>query len=117
MGLVGCNPAADSTQLKYTYENDADFVSIPTFAVIPAQVSGVKRNQSQHSLVTHVPCHERSALTLLVQAAIGQVMAGLPGLKFNPMMLLHGEQGVTLHAPLPTSGTTHVVTYAIQTWA
>jgi len=24
---------------------------------------------------------------------------------FNPAMLVHGEQGITLHAPLPTSGT------------
>ncbi|MGH9246871.1 MAG: MaoC/PaaZ C-terminal domain-containing protein [Acidimicrobiales bacterium] len=29
-------------------------------------------------------------------------MAGLEGLSFNPMMLLHGEQDLVLHRPLPT---------------
>lgn len=30
-------------------------------------------------------------------------MIGLEGMSFNPMMLLHGEQAITLHKPLPTS--------------
>eukprot|EP00730_Choanoeca_flexa_P003703 TRINITY_DN11480_c0_g4_i1.p1 TRINITY_DN11480_c0_g4~~TRINITY_DN11480_c0_g4_i1.p1 ORF type:complete len:852 (+),score=216.78 TRINITY_DN11480_c0_g4_i1:63-2618(+) len=71
---VGCDPYSDDHQLKYTYENASDFTALPTFAVIPAQ------------------------------AALGQVMAGLPGLKFNPMLLLHGEQMITLHQPYPTEG-------------
>lgn len=29
-------------------------------------------------------------------------MVGLDGMSFNPMMLLHGEQDITLHQPLPT---------------
>lgn len=29
-------------------------------------------------------------------------MVGLDGMDFNPMMLLHGEQEITLHKPLPT---------------
>ena len=29
----------------------------------------------------------------------------MPGLKFNPMMLLHGEQELRLFGPLSTSGT------------
>lgn len=31
--------------------------------------------------------------------------AQMPGLSFNPMMLLHGEQEVRFNGPLPTSGT------------
>jgi len=30
-------------------------------------------------------------------------MIGIEGLSFNPMMLLHGEQEIELHRPLPTS--------------
>lgn len=29
-------------------------------------------------------------------------MVGLEGMDFNPMMLLHGEQEITIHKPLPT---------------
>ena len=29
-------------------------------------------------------------------------LIGVEGLSFNPMMLLHGEQDITLHQPLPT---------------
>jgi len=29
-------------------------------------------------------------------------MIGIEGMSFNPMMLLHGEQDITLHKPLPT---------------
>ena len=36
--------------------------------------------------------------------ALGQIMA-TPGLSFNPMMLLHGEQDLTIHAPVPTEAT------------
>ncbi|EDQ92216.1 uncharacterized protein MONBRDRAFT_23152 [Monosiga brevicollis MX1] len=66
---VGCNPSAHPEELRYVYEGHSEFGTLPTFAVIPAQV-----------------------------------MTGLPGLRFNPMQLLHGEQSVTIHRPLPTEG-------------
>jgi acyl dehydratase len=35
--------------------------------------------------------------------ALGGVMGGVPGLKFNPMLLLHGEQDIEIHRPLPVA--------------
>ncbi len=34
-------------------------------------------------------------------------MAGLPGLEFNPAMLLHGEQDLEVNGPIPTSTEVH----------
>lgn len=39
-----------------------------------------------------------------------------PGLKFNPMMLLHGEQDLTLHAALPTSASVRNTGRVAEIW-
>jgi acyl dehydratase len=38
-----------------------------------------------------------------VFSAMGASLFNAPGLKFNPAMLLHGEQDIEIHRPLPTS--------------
>eukprot|EP00043_Microstomoeca_roanoka_P004336 m.49049 g.49049 ORF g.49049 m.49049 type:complete len:730 (-) comp12443_c0_seq1:166-2355(-) len=72
---VGCDHITRPSELAYVYENHSDFAALPTFAVIPAQ------------------------------AAAAELALGIDGLRFNPLMLLHGEQHITFHRPLPTTGT------------
>ncbi|MGH7289333.1 MAG: 3-alpha,7-alpha,12-alpha-trihydroxy-5-beta-cholest-24-enoyl-CoA hydratase, partial [Myxococcota bacterium] len=38
-----------------------------------------------------------------VFATMGGSLFNAPGLKFNPAMLLHGEQDIEIHRPLPTA--------------
>ena len=38
-----------------------------------------------------------------VFAAMGPALFDAPGLKFNPALLLHGEQDIEIHRPLPTA--------------
>eukprot|EP00049_Salpingoeca_infusionum_P004474 m.79842 g.79842 ORF g.79842 m.79842 type:complete len:562 (+) comp12582_c0_seq1:136-1821(+) len=64
---IGCNQRTNPQELKYIYEGDKNFSAFPTFCIIPAQQS------------------------------LPQVMGGVPGMAFNPMMLLHGEQHVKIH--------------------
>ncbi|MCK6578489.1 MAG: MaoC family dehydratase N-terminal domain-containing protein [Anaerolineae bacterium] len=67
----------DQRELQFVYERSGEgFKALPTYAVI--YPSGV----------------------------IDHLLTGdLPGLRFNPMMLLHGEQFLEIFQPLPTSGT------------
>lgn len=36
-------------------------------------------------------------------AALGSIVGGVPGLSFNPALLLHGEQDIEIHRPLPVA--------------
>lgn len=66
----------DADELKFVYELHADFCALPTMPVV---YSG---------------------------ALINDIVRGdIEGIKFNPMMLVHGEQAIALHKPLPVEGT------------
>lgn len=63
-------------ELKFVYELSPDFVALPSMPVIYSS------------------------------AMIDDIVKGdIQGIKFNPMMLVHGEQSLTIKAPLPVSGT------------
>src|SRR5881227_1185547 len=61
---------------ELAYTYEQRLVVLPSFAVVPAFQG-------------------------LVVAVTGQV----PGLAINPVMVLHGEQDLEVHKPIPTSGT------------
>jgi acyl dehydratase len=66
----------DQDELKFVYELHDDFVALPT---MPAIYTG--------ELITET------------------LKGDFRGIKFNPMMLVHGEQSLEIKKPLPVSGT------------
>jgi acyl dehydratase len=76
---LGVGAPADwlsADELKFVYELHADFCALPTMPVIYSS------------------------------ALIHEIVSGeVQGIRFNPMMLVHGEQALTIHRPLPVEGT------------
>jgi acyl dehydratase len=84
LGVGAGFAATDPAELAYTYEKQ--LVVLPSFAVVAA--SGMTARARRPS------------------GGAGGGMGGLadvPGLSYDPALLLHGEQEVELHRPLPTS--------------
>jgi acyl dehydratase len=73
---AGFGPGKATDPAELAYTYEQKLVVLPSFAVVPAFPG-------------------------LVHAVTGQV----PGLAVNPVMVLHGEQDLELHRPIPTSGT------------
>ena len=73
---IGAGLDKPTDPAELAYTYEQKLVVLPTFAVVPA-------------------------FRGLVLAATGQV----PGLAVNPVMILHGEQDLEVHQPIPTSGT------------
>jgi acyl dehydratase len=73
LGIGAGVPATDPNELEYTYEKNLKV--LPSYAVVSGKNS----------------------------TGGGGGLGNIEGLDFNPAMLLHGEQDVELHKPLPTS--------------
>jgi acyl dehydratase len=73
---IGAGLNRPTDPAELAYTYEQRLVVLPSFAVVPAFQG-------------------------LVVAATGQV----PGLAVNPVMILHGEQDLEIHKPIPTQGT------------
>lgn len=75
LGIGAPADPLEPDELKFVYERDMDFVALPTMPVI-------------------------YGADFFDMALSGEIA----GIQYNPMMLVHGEQALTLHAPLPVEG-------------
>jgi acyl dehydratase len=82
LGIGAGFQATDERELEYTYEKNLKV--LPSFAVVAASSfsSRVRRNGGD--------------------GGVGG-LGSIEGLTFNPAMLLHGEQEIELHKPLPVA--------------
>jgi acyl dehydratase len=71
---IGAGLGRPTDPAELAYTYEQRLVVLPSFGVVPA-------------------------FRALVEAATGQV----PGLQINPVMVLHGEQDLEIHKPIPTS--------------
>ena len=80
LGIGAGFAATDAQELEYTYEKNLKV--LPSFAVVAAgSFSGRARKESRG----------------------GGNLRAIEGIDFNPATLLHGEQDIELHQPLPTA--------------
>jgi acyl dehydratase len=81
LGIGAGFAATDARELEYTFEKNLKV--LPSFAVVAnSSMTSRARRDAQ---------------------AGGGGLGKIEGLSFNPAMLLHGEQDIELHRPLPTS--------------
>ena len=87
LGIGAGFQATDPAELEYTYEKNLKV--LPSFAVVASSTftARVRREAAGG------------------QARRGGGMLNVEGLDFNPAMLLHGEQEIEIHRPLPTAAT------------
>jgi acyl dehydratase len=81
LGIGAGLRATDPDELEYTFEKNLKV--LPSFAVVASSGMTARARQPQGGGL----------------GGIGKV----PGLSFNPALLLHGEQDVQIHRPLPTA--------------
>ncbi len=80
LGVGAGFDATGSAELEYTFEKNLKV--LPSFAVVAGSSFTARARKTRSG---------------------GGGLFNVEGLEFNPAMLLHGEQEITLHRPLPTS--------------
>ena len=80
LGVGAGFDATGSAELEYTFEKNLKV--LPSFAVVAGSSFTSRARKTRSG---------------------GGGLFNVEGLEFNPAMLLHGEQEITLHRPLPTS--------------